>query len=183
VFVRALGGSDNNDTATVMLVSTDGGTPITLTRINRRVNNVDGVVDIGNAMPRWAPSTRPGIFWLAFSSLRAYATLREQDDKKDQIWIAAIDPANVAQDASYSAFWAPFQAIDQGNHRAFWVHADTDQQCRCLDICGDGLDNNCNGAADEVGCSQCGPVEICSNGIDDNCDCAVDNCVETCRPK
>jgi hypothetical protein len=128
-------------------------------------------------MPRWAPSTKPGIFWLAFSSVRAYATLRPQDKKEDQIWIAAIDPANVGQDASYSAFWAPFQAIDQGNHRAFWTHADTDTQCRCVDICGDGIDNNCNGTADEPGCSQCGVAEICGNQIDDNCDCVVDNCV------
>ncbi len=160
--------------AILRLVPSAGGTPVALTRLNERVNNVDGVTGIGNSMPTWAPSTRPGIFWLAFSSLRAYATVRPQDDKADQIWIAAIDPA--AADPSYAAFWAPFQSIEDGNHRAFWTHTDQDTQCGCQDQCGDGLDNDCDGTADESGCVTCQPTEICGDGIDNDCDCVVDEC-------
>jgi hypothetical protein len=130
-------------------------------------------------MPRWAPSTEPGTFWVAFSSLRAYASLRPQDDKEDQIWIAAIDP-DKAGDRSYSAFWAPFQNIEDGNHRAFWTVSQDDQDtlCKCVEICGDGIDNNCNGSADEAGCSVCQATEICGDGIDNNCNCVIDECTE-----
>jgi hypothetical protein len=176
-YVNAQAKSKDAVTATARLVSAAGGFPQDLTRLNERVNNEDGVVDIGNSMPRWAPSTRPGTFWVAFSSLRAYATLRPQDDKEDQIWIAAIDPG-ASGDMSYAAFWAPFQSIEDGNHRAFWTVSDEDrqQQCLCVDICGDGIDNDCNGTADEALCSECGPTEICDDGIDNNCNCVVDEC-------
>ena len=178
-YVNAQDKSKDAVTATIRLIEAAGGTPRTLVRLNERVNNEDGVVEIGNAMPRWAPSTRPGTFWLAFSSLRAYATLREQDGKEDQIWIAAVDPA-ASGDASYAAFWAPFQSIEEGNHRAFWAVSDEDRerQCLCVDVCGDGIDNDCDGTSDEPDCSNCGPVEICDDGIDNNCNCVVDECVD-----
>jgi dipeptidyl aminopeptidase/acylaminoacyl peptidase len=178
-YVNAQQKSKDAATATIRLIAAAGGTPRTLVRLNERVNNEDGVVEVGNAMPRWAPSTRPGTFWLAFSSLRAYASLRQQDGKEDQIWIAAIDPAE-SGDASYPAFWAPFQSIEDGNHRAFWTVSDEDRerQCLCVDVCGDGIDNNCNGTSDEAQCINCGPVEICDDGIDNNCNCVVDECVD-----
>ena len=178
-YVNAQQKSKDAVTATVRLVSADGSTSRELTRLNERVNAEDSVVDIGNAMPRWAPSTLPGTFWLAFSSLRAYATLRPQNDKEDQIWIAAIDPA-ASGDVSFPAFWAPFQSIEDGNHRAFWTVSDEDrqQQCLCVDVCGDSIDNDCDGTADGVGCSDCGPVEICDDGKDNNCNCVVDECVQ-----
>lgn len=44
------------------------------------------------------------------------------------------------------------------------------------EVCGDGVDDNCNGVADD-GCSGCLPTEICGNLIDDDCDGLVDeNC-------
>jgi len=178
-YVNAQQKSKDAVTAAIRLVSAEGGDSQELARLNERVNNEDGVADIGNAMPRWAPSTLPGTFWLAFSSLRAYATLRPQDDKEDQIWIAAVDPA-ANGDMSYAAFWAPFQSIEDGNHRAFWTVSEEDrqQQCLCVDVCGDGIDNDCNGTADEATCSECGPIEICDDGIDNNCNCVVDECVQ-----
>jgi Tol biopolymer transport system component len=178
-YVHATQKSKDAVTATIRMISADGSASRELTRLNERVNDADGVVDIGNAMPRWAPSTLPGTFWLAFSSLREYATLRPQDDKEDQIWIAAVDPA-ASGDVSYAAFWAPFQSIEDGNHRAFWTVSDEDrqQQCLCVDVCGDGIDNDCDGTADEAMCSECGPVEICDDGIDNNCNCVVDECVQ-----
>ena len=148
-----------------------------MARLNRRVNNADGVTKVGDSMPTWAPSTKPGIFWLAFSSVRAYATLRPADAKLDQIWIAAVDPSK--PEPGYSAFWAPFQSMPEGNHRAFWTHVEGEKQCKCVEICGDGIDNNCNGVADEADCQVCQAAEICGNGKDDNCDCVVDNCGST----
>jgi hypothetical protein len=85
--------------------------------LNQRVKNEDGQMKVGNTMPTWAPNTGGGPFWLAFSSIRAYGTVREPDKKKDQIWIAAIDP-KLDDDPGYPAFWAPFQSTEQGNHRA-----------------------------------------------------------------
>ncbi|HKO47831.1 MAG TPA: hypothetical protein VJV79_08910 [Polyangiaceae bacterium] len=178
-FVNAKGKSNNATSATLRLVRVADGTVKELVRLNERVNNQDGVTGIGNSMPTWAPSTNPGIFWLAFSSLRAYGTLRAQDPKSDQIWIAAIDPSR--SDPSYSGFWAPFQTLNEGNHRAFWTHSTDDTQCKCVETCADNLDNDCDGVADEADCSTCGSVEICGDGIDNNCDCVVDNCnVEDC---
>jgi hypothetical protein len=108
--------------------------------------------------------------------VRAYSVVRPRDDKEDQIWIAAIDPS--ADDPSFSAFWAPFQSIDEGNHRAFWTHGSEDTQCRCVDVCGDDLDNDCDGTADEQDCSVCSDTEICGDGIDNDCDCVIDECTE-----
>jgi hypothetical protein len=173
-YVNAPGKSKDALGATLRLISADGGDPIVMTRLNERVNNVDEVLGIGNSMPTWAPSTRPGTFWLAFSSLREYSIVRPQADKEDQIWIAAIDPE--AADPGYSAFWAPFQNVDDGNHRAFWTHTDEDTQCHCEDTCGDGFDNDCDGTADEADCVECQASEICGDGIDNDCNCVVDDC-------
>jgi Tol biopolymer transport system component len=149
-YVNASGKSEDAKSASLRLIEVASRKVIELTRLNQRVNNQDGVLTVGNSMPTWAPSTTPGIFWLAFSSVRQYAELRPADKKRDQIWIAAIDPSRA--DPSFAAFWAPFQSIDQGNHRAFWTHDDKDRQCRCVEVCGDAIDNDCNGSADEAGC-------------------------------
>ncbi len=175
-FVNSVGKSKDATSAVLRLVEVDDGSVTELVRLNERVNNVDGVTGIGNSMPTWAPSTKQGTFWLAFSSLRAYATVRPQDEKEDQIWIAAIETDK--DDPSYSAFWAPFQSIEDGNHRAFWTHTDADKQCLCQDVCGDGIDNDCNGTADGAGCvDECLDKEICDDGVDNNCNCLIDECV------
>jgi Tol biopolymer transport system component len=176
-YVNAQGSSKDEVTAVLKLVPTAGGTPVELTRLNRRVNNADGVLKVGDSMPTWAPSTKPGVFWLAFSSVRAYGTLRAATDKLDQLWIAAIDPTQ--PDPGYAAFWAPFQSIAEGNHRAFWTHVAGEKQCGCVERCGDAIDNDCDGVADEADCQTCQAAEVCSNGLDDNCDCVVDNCGST----
>jgi hypothetical protein len=173
-YVNSVGKSKDAVSATLRLVPSGGGDSVIMTRLNERVNNVDGVLELGNSMPTWAPSTRPGVFWLAFSSLRAYSLVRPQDEKEDQIWIAAVDPT--LTDPGYSAFWAPFQNVEHGNHRAFWTHADEDTQCGCYDVCNDGLDNDCNGTADGDECVECAPAEICGDGIDNDCNCVKDDC-------
>jgi hypothetical protein len=179
VYVRAETKSKDAVTATLRLIPVAGGTPIDLSRLNGRVNNVDGILGIGNTMPTWAPSSTPGVFWLAFSSLRQYATLRPQDLQSDQLWIAAIDLTR--SDPGYSAFWAPFQSVAEGNHRAFWTRDAADTECSCVEACGDGVDNDCDGAADELDCRVCESTEACGDGVDNDCDCVVDECnVELC---
>jgi hypothetical protein len=174
-YVHAEGKSRDAVSAELRLLDMSARKVVSLVRVNQRVSNVDGVMGVGNSMPTWAPSTKPGTFWLAFSSVRAYSVVRPLDDKADQIWIAAIEPSSKG-DPSFPAFWAPFQSIAEGNHRAFWTHASDDTQCRCVDVCGDSLDNDCDGTADEAGCSECVAEEICGDGIDNDCDCVVDDC-------
>jgi hypothetical protein len=179
-YVNAKGKSEDAASATLRLIDLTSRQIFDLTRLNQRVNAEDGMSKIGNSMPTWAPSTSIGVFWLAFSSLRPYATLRARDKKKDQIWIAAIDTK--LPDPGFAAFWAPFQSVDQGNHRAFWTHAIEDRLCRCADVCNDQIDNDCDGTADEADCIVgCADREICGDGIDNDCDCIVDDCaIEVC---
>jgi hypothetical protein len=123
-------------------------------------------------MPSWGPPGAPGSYWLTFSSLRAYADIRTQDPKQDQLWIAGIDPS--LDDPGYAAFWAPFQNLGQGNHRAFWTPtvsapaccgaACGGDPCAERETCGDGLDDDCDCVIDD--CS----LEICDNGVDDDGD-------------
>jgi hypothetical protein len=174
-YVNASEKSQDARSARLRLVRVDDGTITELGRLNDRVGALDDVVGIGNSMPSWAPATRPGLFWLAFSSVRAYASVRPADPKKDQIWIAGVDFSQ--PDPSFSAFWAPFQNLDHGNHRAFWTHSSEDRQCHCLEVCGDGVDNDCDGTADEGECqSSCSEREVCGDGIDNDCNCLIDDC-------
>jgi TolB protein len=176
-YVRATEKSSDALSAELRLVRVSDATVYGLPRLNQRVGALDGVSSVGNSMPSFAPSTRPGVFWLAFSSVRAYASLRAVDAKKDQLWIAAIDPA--LPDPGYPAFWASFQNLEHGNHRAFWTHTSEDRQCLCQELCGDSLDNDCDGSADEADCrDSCDTRETCGDGIDNDCNCAVDDCSE-----
>lgn len=178
-YVHADGKSKDAVSAELRLFDVATSKIISMTRLNQRVNNEDGVLGSANSMPTWAPSTKQGTFWLAFSSIRAYSIVRPTDKDKDQIWIAAVDPS--AKDPSYAGFWAPFQSTEEGNHRAFWTHASEDTQCRCVDVCGDALDNDCDGTADEKDCAACQAEEICGDGIDNDCDCVIDDCnLEVC---
>ncbi|HWP05001.1 MAG TPA: hypothetical protein VNN72_04635 [Polyangiaceae bacterium] len=173
-YVNARGGSQEATGARLRLVELSTGTVHELTRLNERVGPDDSVIDLGNTMPSWvSPASDDGTYWLSFSSLRAYSDQRPAHPKQDQLWMAAIDPS--LDDLSLPAFWAPFQSIAQGNHRAFWVPAGP--TCDCLERCGNGRDDDCDGAVDEADCvASCSAREICGNGLDDDCDCVPDDC-------
>lgn len=187
-FAAGEGKSKDNTTAELYVVAAAGGTPQLLTRLDRRARDDRGPHDtnleMGNSMPTWAPMNAQGTYWLAFSSLRAYADVRPPDDKEDQLWAAALDPAKLgtAEDASFAAFWMPFQQIDEGNHRVFWV-VNTEEECPSeTELCDDDLDNDCDGEVDEVGC--CAPeAEVCGDNMDNDCDGAIDEgCIDECAP-
>jgi hypothetical protein len=162
-YVTAQGGSQEATSARLRLVELATGVVNELTRLNERVKNEDGIDGLGNTMPTWGPLGKAGTYWLTFSSLRAYSDVRPQDAKQDQLWIAGLDPN--LDDPGYAAFWAPFQNLGQGNHRAFWTPVAPEASC-----CGAA----CRG-------DPCAERETCDDGLDDDCDCVVDDCsVEVC---
>jgi hypothetical protein len=121
----------NDISATLMLTTIAGGTPIELTNANGAATPV-----VTNSWPRWSPDhgTFRGkeLYWVAFSSRRAYGLSLVSgagvDTTKPQLWFAAvaIDPSNpVTTDPSYAAVWLPGQDPSftgpRGNHTPVWT--------------------------------------------------------------
>jgi len=99
--------------------------------------------------PKWAPVMNDyyggKIMWLTFSSARAYG-LRLSQGQRTQLWMVAFDPAKAmqGQDASFPAFWLPFQDISGGNHIAQWTTKIPRKPC--------------------AGNGDCDPGELCKSG-------------------
>jgi hypothetical protein len=172
-YVRIRRDSRDAISSVVYLIPREGGAPVAMDRLNRRVGERSGVMNLGNTMPAWAPSSRPEISWLVFSSIRDYGEVLS-GAARDQLWGAAIDTARAAigDDPSYAAFWLPFQSSEDGNHRALWSTDPSDVCPSTVDLCGNGLDDDCNGAADDSCCAAI--AELCGNMLDDDCDGARD---------
>jgi hypothetical protein len=122
----------NDISATLHLVSTNGGTPVAL----HNANGGDAPLTT-NSWPRWSPDhgTFRGkrLYWVAFSSRRGYglslASGTGADTKKPQLWFAAVavesDGTMPATDPSFAPVWLPGQDPDltgpRGNHTPAWT--------------------------------------------------------------
>ncbi len=117
--------------ATVWVVSSKGGSPVAMTKAGS---------PNGDSWPKWMQRDQKyrgkKLMWFTFSSRRAYG-LRQDAGKNAQIWMAAFDPdaAAAGKDASFSAFWLPFQDIASGNHIAQWVTHVARQGCTSSTQC------------------------------------------------
>ncbi|MGZ3451941.1 MAG: hypothetical protein ACXVEF_20190, partial [Polyangiales bacterium] len=80
-----------------------------------------------------------GLYWVTFSSRRAYG-LRTAAGKTAQLWMTAIDPAKAKAgvDPSGPAFWLPFQDVTSGNHIAQWVTKVERKPCSAAAECAAG---------------------------------------------
>jgi hypothetical protein len=93
--------------------------------------------------PKWAPVKNDyyggKIMWLTFSSARAYG-LRLSQGQRTQLWMVAFDPAKamLGQDATFPAFWLPFQDISGGNHIAQWTTKIPRKPCNTNSDCDQG---------------------------------------------
>ena len=93
--------------------------------------------------PKWAPVVEDyydgKLMWITFSSARAYG-LRLSAGQRTQLWMAAFDPAKAGTgaDASYPAFWLPFQDISGGNHIAQWTTVVPRKTCNVPADCDPG---------------------------------------------
>ncbi len=138
--------SYDNTVAHVMMVSAAGGPAVDQAAIN---------ANEGNSWPKWAPFSHHfqgnQVFWLTFSSRRPIGlrnTATPNNPPNAQIWMVALDVNKLAQnvDASYPAFWLPFQEPSTGNHIAQWAAKVERPPCSQIDNAG------------------CGPGEMCVNG-------------------
>jgi len=132
LFNRSPSNHDSYDSpdAELWTVAAGGGTPIHLARASTG----------GDSWPKWATTVQTyngkPLMWLTFSSRRAFG-LQLAAGTRAQIWMTAFDPeaAAAGQDASYPAFWLPFQELESGNHIAQWVTEVVRQPCTTGDEC------------------------------------------------
>jgi hypothetical protein len=127
--------------ALVFVVKADGsGAPIQL-------SNASPSNGRGDSWPKWTPTVQQHrghpLFWITFSSRRPYglrlntATPTTDAPGTAQIWMAAVDPTQIAagKDPSFPAFWLPFQDITSGNHIAQWVLTVSRKPCKTVTDC------------------------------------------------
>jgi hypothetical protein len=124
---RGAGGTDNDPTSQILVARAQpASTAQPLVRANTLVNDKTVASGLQNTMPTWAPTTADGIEWVAFTSTRDYGTIlapgSTYGEKRDQLWIAAIDTSKLGQgDPSFPAFRVPFLELSEDAHRPFWA--------------------------------------------------------------
>lgn len=97
----------------------------------------------GDSWPKWTPVAQAWrgkkLMWFTFSSRRAYG-LKMAAGTRAQIWMAAFDPeaAAAGKDASFTAFWLPFQDEGSANHIAQWVTTVVRKPCDDGGACANG---------------------------------------------
>ena len=126
IFNRSTGNSYSDEDATLYHVNASGGTARTLNRANKGPY-------LRNSWARWSPFVqnykKGKRFWFTFSSTRDYGNRLinqgpKATEKVPQLWMTAyyVDPAAPAgSDASFPAFWLPFQQLTTNNHIAQWT--------------------------------------------------------------
>jgi hypothetical protein len=177
--------------STLWLVAADGGEAIQL----QRAAALAKPEVASDWAPNWLPTDVPGQAWLVFASERAVGGFVPAPGQR-QLFLSALDLplATAGKDPSLPALWLPFQERSSSYRRAQWARAvnvcsSAPELCNAPDdgcagrdpspdLCGDGIDNDCDGQSDE-GCG-CGFRELCGNGVDDDCDGVVDEAL--CAP-
>ena len=116
----------DDPSATLWITTPDGGTRFQLV-------TADGPDGSGDSWPRWSPNhgmfRGHSLYWLAFSSRRAYGLQINQKGlatSKPQLWLSAVTiDSEPSSDSSHSSFWLPNQNADQanptGNHVPQWA--------------------------------------------------------------
>ena len=121
--------ADADPSAKLWAMLADGGAPLRLERANAPGVEDNGMTDLSNTFPKWAPFVDPQrrdgggrLMWFTFSSRRQYG-LRSPNGIDQLIWMAAIDPDQIlaGQDGSFTAFALPFQDLSTSNHIAQWT--------------------------------------------------------------
>ena len=121
-FVHAGGPSQGAPLAELRMIRAEGGPQITLNTASHRVGIQDGVPDLANTMPSWAPDQDNNLAWLAFASARPYGEILPVRGQT-QVWITGIDlsRAEIGIDPSYGAFWLPSQDVRVINNNPVWA--------------------------------------------------------------
>lgn len=121
-FVHANGPSQGAQLAELRMIRADGGAQITLNTASHRIGARDGVPDLANTMPSWAPDLDGDLGWLAFASARPYGEILPTRGTT-QVWITGIDlaRAEIGIDPSYAAFWLPSQDVRVVNNNPIWA--------------------------------------------------------------
>jgi hypothetical protein len=133
-YSRAKYGTNQHGSDDIYVVSTQGGTPVSLDQAN-----AEGVTVAGNLHLNYAPTVNPiaagGYIWVVFTSPRNYgnrmvapspaqpAPLDTTYSNHKQLWVAAIDQKIGAIDPSHAAFWMPGQDSTTANMFGYWTLA------------------------------------------------------------
>ena len=133
-YSRAKYGTNQHGSDDLYVVSTQGGTPVSLDK-----SNAAGVTFAGNLHLNYAPTVNPiaagGYIWVVFTSPRNYgnrmvapnpeqpAPLDTTYSNHKQLWVAAIDQKIGAADPSHPPFWMPGQDATTANMFGYWTLA------------------------------------------------------------